>query len=79
MPFLVENTCSKKLICIIEFQNNSPKDLLSSFCQNPFRYVFATSKLMMEFHRHGNFILINCPSLLKVEGEIKKPTWRGGN
>ena len=27
---------------------------------------------MIEYQRHGNFRLINCPSLFKVEGEIKK-------
>ena len=34
--------------------------------------------LILKFQKHGNFRLINCPSLLKVEGEIKKSR-RGGN
>ena len=32
---------------------------------------------MIELQRHGNFRLINCPSLLKVEGEIKKTYMEG--
>ena len=39
--------------------------------------TFATSMLILKFQKHGNFRLINCPSLLKVEGEIKNQGGEG--